>query len=271
MALFSRRKVPSMNARAKSVSARSFGTWRWYGDDSSWTISLNNQLQSKLSLVQFTIEIDEIRFDEEFPKMPTPGKRVRIRGFGGFGDDYQWYVTIHGLDGRRYFFEKASRILNRSGIILQSHGDTEVDALPFESDDALPDSPTHPPLSLVSETDQQGSSVAQTVSITDESAAGYLSRLTDFTTRDYDELCIYLFGAAPSWQLKVLNELKRRKENNTFDSNALDVAVHKYLKAVQQHQGSMAHRLASEIESRLRKARGYGFDPPGGWGALGPG
>ena len=271
MALFSRRKVPSMNARAKSVSARSFGTWRWYGDDSSWTISLNNQLQSKLSLVQFTIEIDEIRFDEEFPKMPTPGKRVRIRGFGGFGDNYQWYVTIHGLDGRRYFFEKASRILNRSGIILQSHGDTEIDALPYESDGALPDSPTHPPQSLVSETDQQGSSVAQTVDLADENAAGYLSRLMDFTARDYDELCFYLFGGAPSWQLKVLNELKRRKENGTFDSNALDVAVRKYLKEAEQHQVKTTHRLGLEIESRLRKARGYGFDPPGGWGALGPG
>jgi len=270
MALFSRKKVQSTSQRTFAVSPASFGTWRWYNDDSSWTISLNNRLQSRLSLMQFTIDITEVPNGQEFPKMPTPGKRIQTHGMGGFGDDYRWYVSIHGLDGRRYFFEKASRLLSQSGIILQSHEDAEIDVLPFETDDALPDSPTHPPQSRVSERDQQGSSEAPTVSIADESSAGFLAQFTDFTESDYDELCFYLFGGAPSWQAKVVNELKRRKETDTFDSNALDAAVRKHLKETEQHQDAMTRRLASEIESRLRKARGYGFDPPGGWGAMGP-
>jgi hypothetical protein len=270
MALFSRKKVQPTNQRTYAVSPASLGTWSWTDDESSWTISLNNRLESRLSLMQFTSDINEVRSDHDFPKMPTPGKRMRTWGMYGFGDDYRWFVTIHGLDGRRYFFENASRVLSQNGIELQALGDAEIDALPFESDDALPDSPTHPPQSLVSETDQQGASEMPTVSIADESSAGFLAQFTDFTESDYDELCFYLFGGAPSWQEKVLNELKRRKETDTFDSNALDAAVRKHLKETEQHQDAMTRRLASEIESRLRKARGYEFDPPGGWGAMGP-
>ena len=108
------------------------------------------------------------------------------------------------------------------------------------------------------------------MSISDEISASFLSQFTDFTESDYDELCFYLFGGAPSWQAKVVNELKRRKETDTFDSNALDAAIRKHLKETEQHQDAMTRHLASEIESRLRKARGYEFDPPGGWGAMGP-
>lgn len=270
MALFSRRKFPSMNARAHSVNARSFGTWRWYGDDSSWHLSVNNQLQSKFSLMQFILEIEELPYGQKFPETPTTGKRIQTHGMHGFGDDYRWYADIHGLDGRRYFFDKASRILNQSGIILQSHEHAEIDALPFESDDALPDSPTHPPQSLVSETDEQGLSEPGTVSIADEGHAAAWSRFADFSELDYDELCTWLFDGAPSWQVKVLDELKQRKANDTFDGDALDAAVRKHLKEVEQREIEMTRRIASEIESRLRKARGYGFDPPGGWGAMGP-
>ena len=255
------------------MSARSFGTWRWYGEDSTWRLSLNNQLESEISLTKFTGQIRELPNDEhEFPEIPTPGKRITTSGMFGFGDDYRWFVSIHGLDGRRYFFERAARVLSQNHLVtLQSLDDSEIDSIPFQSDDILPDSPTHPVQSHVSENDPQGSSEAPTVSIADESSAGFLAQFTDFTESDYEELCFYLFGGAPSWQEKVLNELKRRKETDTFDGNALDAAVSKHLKETEQHQDAMTRRLASEIESRLRKARGYEFDPPGGWGAMGPG
>jgi hypothetical protein len=225
-----------------------------------------------MTLDEFTHLVREIRTDQDFPQLPTPGKRIRISGMQGFGDDYRWYATIHGLDGRRYFFEKADQIVgNNLGIASPSRPHSEIDEIPFETDDELPDSPTHPPHAHVNEQDDEGASESPTISITDENAAAVLSLIADFTESSYDELCFYLFGGAKPWQEKVLGELKRRHELGSLDSEALNSAIRKRRAEIEQANANNARQLAAMIEEQLRRARGYGFDPPGGWGALGPG
>ena len=91
-----------------------------------------------MTLIDFTSRISEIAPSEDFPKLPTPGKRIRVSGMQGFGDDYRWFVTIHGLDGRRYFFEKADNIVGKHlGFATAPRPHSEIDTIPFETDDEL--------------------------------------------------------------------------------------------------------------------------------------
>lgn len=225
-----------------------------------------------MSLIEFTRQIDELHHSQDFPQLPTPGKRIRISGMQGFGDDYRWYATIHGLDGRRYFFEKADKVVSQHlGTRLQPRLEAEIDMIPFESDDELPDSPTHLPQAHVNERDQEGASQAPAIDLADENAAAVLSLLADFTDSSYDELCFYLFGGARSWQEKVLAELKRRHESGLLNVDELNAAIRKRREEIERADAAKTRQLAAIIETHLRKAQGYGFDPPGGWGALGPG
>ena len=274
MGLFSRKSSSSTSRGTKSVSARSFGTWRWYDDDSSWHLSINNRLSAhiRMTLIDFTSRISEIAPSEDFPKLPTPGKRIRVSGMQGFGDDYRWFVTIHGLDGRRYFFEKVDNIVGKHlGFATAPRPHSEIDTIPFETDDELPDSPTHPPQAHVNEPDEEGASERPTVSLSDENAAAVLSLLADFTESTYDELCFYLFGGAKPWQEKVLNELKRRHDLGSLDADELNAAIRKRRAEIDRSNADKTRQMAAIIEAQLQKARGYGFDPPGGWGAVGPG
>lgn len=274
MGLFSRQKNSVPSRGQNLISARLFGTWRWYGDDSSWRLSINNRLSGfiRMSLVDFTHRIREVQPYDTFPELPIPGKRIRISGMQGLGDDYRWFVSVHGLDGRRYFFEKADEIVSqRLTVRFQQRLEAEIDAIPFQSDDELPDSPTHPTQAHVNEQDQEGASQTPPVDLADENAAAVLSLLADFTDSTYDELCFYLFGGARPWQEKVLAELKRRHNLGVLNIDELDAAIRKRHDEVDRANAAATRQLAAMIEAQLRKAQGYGFDPPGGWGAIGPG
>ncbi len=52
--------------------------------------------------------------------------------------------TLDGLDGRRYFFEKFDRSwASQAGANFHLREALEIDSIPFEGDDELPDTPTH--------------------------------------------------------------------------------------------------------------------------------
>lgn len=263
MGLFSNRVNP--------INARSFGTWVWYGDEARWHLSLNNQLSEIIGIriMDLVMDIQELDHSQKFPENPTDGKRIMISGMQGFGNDYRWYATVHGVDGRHYFFQKADASIGAiKRIKFALRQEDEVDKIPFEADRDIPDLPTHRRDSLVTEDDQQGRSEAPTLSLAD---SDFLAPFADLSSSSYDELCFYLFGGTKPWQEAVVKELKRRHQSETLDSEALNLAIKRYNESVERKNAAMTRQLLSEIEARLRQAQGYGFDPPGGWGALGPG
>jgi hypothetical protein len=272
MGLFSRNKAANSYLQFPALpSALSYGTWTWSGEQQEWSLSFSNRLASmlRMSLTQLVYQIKELDWDQKFSTEPVDGERIRIRGMQGFGDDYRWYAYIHGLDGRHYFFEKFDRAwASQAGTNFYLREALEIDSIPFESDDELPDAPTHRLDALVSESDEGGMSEAPTVSLAD---SAWLAEFSDFTNISYDDLCFYLFGGVRPWQEKVIGELKRRHESGILDSDALTKAVKLYQDEVKKQQDNQVRALANQIEAELRRVQGHGFDPPGGWGAVGPG
>jgi hypothetical protein len=264
-----------INRRKRPINARLFGTWRWDGNVNTWTISFNNQLSRtiQMSVQHLAMGIGEIDYSETFPDTATAttGKRIKIRGMYGFGDDYRWYADIHGVDGRHYFFQEIDSLISANQRIRFEMRDAdEVNSVPFEADGDVPDLPTHRHSALVSESDPQGRSESPTMSLMDEDFAEFLAPFVDMSEISYDEICSYLFGAAKPWRVKVLEELKLRHEKGTLNAIQLDMAISRYKHRIQENNAEKLQSLVSEIEASFRRAQGYGFDPPGGWGALGP-
>jgi hypothetical protein len=263
MGLFSNREKP--------FDARSFGTWNWYGDEACWHLSLNNQLSRKIGvrIMDFVFSIQELHHSQHFPENPTDGKRIMISGMQGFGDDYRWYATVHGMDGRHYFFQKTDASLSAiKRIKFTPRQEDEIDKIPFQAEGDIPNSSTHRRDALVTEDDPQGRSQAPTLTLAE---TDFLAPFADLSSSSYDELCFYLFGGTEPWQEAVVKELKRRHQSETLKSEELNLAIKRYNESVEQKNAWMTRQLVSAIEARLRQAQGYGFDPPGGWGAIGPG
>jgi hypothetical protein len=262
-----------INRRKQPISARSFGTWRWYGDDNTWSISFNNQLfrTIQMSVQHLAMGISEIDRDRNFPDTPTTGKRIQISGMQGFGDDYRWFAYIHGADGRQYFYQKVDALISaRQRVKFEARDIDEINRVPYEADGEIPDSSTHRKDAIVSDSDTQGRSESPTMSVTDESFAAIFAPMADLSESTYDELCSFLFGSAKPWQEKVLEELKQRHESGNLDMDEMNQAISRFKNQVEKNQANEMRRLAAEIEAQLRRAQGFGFDPPGGWGALGP-
>lgn len=263
MGLFSKRTDP--------INARSFGTWVWLGDDDCWHLNFNNQLSRLIGMEiqDLVMNIQELHHSQEFPSRPTDGKRIQISGMQGWGNDYRWYATVHGVDGRHYFFQKADASIGAiKRIKFAVRQEDEINKIPFEAEGDIPDSPTHRRDALVTEEDPQGRSQAPILTLAE---TDFFAPFADLSSSSYDELCFFLFGSTKPWQEAVVKELKKRHQSETLDSEALALAIKRYNESVERKNAAMTRQLLSEIEARLRQAQGYGFDPPGGWGALGPG
>jgi hypothetical protein len=261
MGLLGRRKTP--------INAREFGTWDWWGDDNEWKISFNNRLSQTIgmSVDHLAWSIGEHDQYTDFPANPTDGKRIKISGMAAPGDDYRWYATIQGGDGRHYFFHKIDALLSVSQRVKYEPRDPdEINRIPFEAFGHIPDSPMHRQDALVSDSDPMGRSESPVLELTDME---YMAPFADFSSSDYDELCFYIFGESKPWEEAVIKELKRRHQLGTLDIEELNGSVKRYIDLVKKRNDAIDRQLVSKIEARLRKAHGYGFDPPGGWGALG--
>ena len=276
MGIFSRRPRPVSQRNypnaSRQLDLRTVGTWEWHDQLNQWHLSFNNQLGRiiRVRVDDFVLSLKEIKHGDTFPPVPTDGQRIDISGFYGFGDDYRWYASVHGPDGRRYFFQKFDAALARlTGGTPLKRSDEEVDLIPFEADGGVPDLPTHRPEARVGSPDQAGASKRPRISISDEDSAAVLSMIADYGAMEYDELASFLLGGALPWQEGVLKELKRRKDAGTLDEVALETELKKYRADVEQNRAESERRILAAAEAKFRKARDQGFDPPGGWGALG--
>lgn len=265
MGLFSRKQQ-------SNIDLRSIGTWTWYGAANQWSLDFNNRLGQLLGvkLDDFVQSLKELKGGQDFPNVPTDGKRIDISGMYGIGNDYRWYAYVHGEDGRHYFVKKFDAVLAQlRGSDPPVRQADEIDLIPFEAEGQIPSATTHPVAALVSDPDEVGASRKPTISIADENVAAVFAKHVDYTDWGYGQLASFLLGGAIPWQEGVLNELKRRHAAGILDVTALDKAVEEYKVKEAEHKTAVEKAALNVIEARLRKAMAYDFDPPGGWGVLG--